>query len=212
MKRLARMLPVLALLLLGACATNIRDLRLESVSPIAERELPPVGLIGYEIRRSGGVVAEFSSARDLRRQIARFDGSFFAVVERCAGRTHIEDPPMAASWISHGEFMDEHGLLAQAGSIRLNNSADRAPAEGVPRNGRFFFLLPIHLEGYVTERPTSISGLVARRVFEQDLLRAPDDLCVFARGFAYFQGIWRSNTVVIPYAAIRAALDSAPSP
>jgi hypothetical protein len=211
MKRLARMLPVLALLLLGACATNIHDLRLESVSPIAERELPPVSLIGYEIRRSGGVVAEFSSARDLRRQIARFEGSFIAVLQRCAGRTHIQEAPMERSWISHGKFLDEQGVLADAGSIRSGEQG-RARAAGVPRNGRFFFLLPIHLEGYVTERPTNISGMVTRRVFEQDLLRAPDDLCVFVRSTTYFQGRWRSNTVVIPFAAIRAALDSAPSP
>jgi hypothetical protein len=211
MKRLARMLPVLALLLLGACATNIRDLRLESVSPIAGRELPPVSVIGHDPRRFGGVVAEFSSARDLRRQIARFQGSFFAVVERCAGRTHIDDPPMERSWISHGKFLDEQGVLAEAGRI-LSSERDLGPAAGVPRNGRFFFLLPIHLEGYVREQISSNSGWSSRRVFEQDLLRAPDDLCVFARGFAYFQGIWRSNTVVIPFAAIRAALDSAPSP
>lgn len=199
------------LLLMGACATSINDLQLERVRPIAG--FHPAGRPAEDdFRQSGGVVLEFSSAWDWRRQVARFGSSFFAVVERCAGRTHIEDPGLPRQWISHGEFVDELGVLARAGRGSEADPRRRTPAEGIPSNGRFYFILPVHLEGYAMERTGMRSGWETRRRVDQDLLRAPDDLCVFARGFTYFQGVWRSNTVIIPYADIRAAVDAAPAP
>ena len=199
------------LLLMGARATSINDLQLERVRPIAG--FHPAGRPAeHDFRQSGGVVLEFSSAWDSRRQVARFGSSFFAVVERCAGRTHIVDPGLPRQWISHGEFVDELGVLSRAGRGSEADPIRLTPAEGIPSNGRFYFVLPVHLEAYAMERTGMRSGWETRRRVDQDLLRAPDDLCVFARDFTYFQGVWRSNTVVIPYAGVRAALDASHSP
>lgn len=212
MKRYARMLLIGTLIQFGACAANINDLRLERVVPIAGRELPPTRFTAHDPQSFGGIVAELSSDRDIRRQVAPLGGNLSAVVERCAGRTHIEDRPPPRLWISHGDFADEFGLLADAGSPSASDPRRLGPASGVPHNGRFFMLLPIHLEGYATERPSDVSGWVTRRVVDQDLLRAPDDLCLFARGASHLHGVWRSNTVIIPYADIRAALNPSPTP
>ncbi|MBX9593168.1 MAG: hypothetical protein K2X46_02300 [Roseomonas sp.] len=195
----------MALLVVG-CATDIKDMRLEGVAPIASAEPLPSRFTGEDARRFGGVVATFSSERDLRRHVARFGDSFSAIVERCAGRTHIEDRWLPRQWIGHGDFLDELGVLANAGRGTAEDPWRLGAMAGVPRDGRFTFMLPIDLEAYATERPSDTSGWVTRRVPEQDLSRAPDDLCVFARGWTAFQGVWRSNTVVIPYAAIGAAL------
>ena len=211
MTRLARGTFCCIFLLVGACATNVNDVRLESIRPIAAMQFPNSGDSGDDPRRFGGVVAEFSSAWDWRRQVARFGLSFFAVVERCAGRTHIDDPSRPRQWISHGQFVDELGTLAQAGRGSSGDPRRLSPVAGVPRNGRFYFLLPIHLEGYATERPNNLLGWETRRLPDLDLPRAPDDLCVFARGWTVPDGIWSSNTVVIPYADIRAALDASPA-
>lgn len=208
----ARLLLLGVLMLVGACAANINDLRLEGVRSIAEVELPPTRFTGHDPRSFGGVVAEFSSAWDMRRQVARFGGNISAVVERCAGRTYIEDIFLPRQWISHGDFGDEFGVLAEAGSPSASDPRRLGPVSSVPKNGRFFVLLPIHLEGYATERPNDVSGWVTRRVVDQDLLRAPDDLCLFVRGASHPHGVWRSNTVVIPYEVIRGALESSPIP
>lgn len=140
----------------------------------------------------------------MRGQVARFGGSLSAVVERCAGRTHIEDRPLPRLWISHGDFLDEGGFLAEAGSVNATDAASQTT--------RFHMSLPIHLEAYATERPDDASGWITRRVPDQDLSRAPDDLCLFARGATHLHGVWRSNTVIIPYDAIRAALAPASGP
>jgi len=208
----ARILFIGTLLQFGACAANINDLRLEGVVPIAGRELPPTRFTARDPQSFGGVVAEFSTERDMRRQVARFGGNFSAVVERCGGRTHIEDSPPPRLWISHGDFGDESGVLAEAGSASAIDSRRIGAASGVPQHGRFLVWLPVHLEGYATERPSDVSGWVTRRVVAQDLLSAPDDLCIFARGASLLHGVWRSNTVIIPYEAIRVALESSPTP
>lgn len=201
-----------ALFTLGACGVSDTGLRLERVVAIAEVELPPTPLTRRDPRGFGGVVAEFSSASDWRRRVARHNMNFTAVIERCAGRTHIEDRDYPRQWINHGDFVDDQGILADAGRAIVGDPSRLSGAEGIPQNGRYYLLLPIHLQGYMSDRPSESSGWVVRRAPDQDILHAPDDLCVFARGAAYFRGVWRSNTVVIPYAAIRAALDASPSP
>jgi hypothetical protein len=72
--------------------------------------------------------------------------------------------------------------------------------------------LPIPLQTFARQQPIDGAGYVVRSVIYHDLRRNSDDLCVFARGWTYFQGVWRSNTVIIPYADIRAALNPSPTP
>jgi hypothetical protein len=206
---LERTLLLVALMIVAACASDIDDLRLESVRPIEAVELPPTLALGVDPRRFGGIVAEFSTEQDLRAHAARSSASFRAYVERCAGRTHIEDTMFPRLWISRGDFSDDLGVLAEAGRPIGTDPLRVGPVAGVPREGRFFVLLPIHLMAFAWERQNDNSGWTIRRVAERDVLQAPDDLCVFARGASYLEPVWRSNTVVIPFAAIRAALDAA---
>ncbi len=200
-----------ALFLLAGCATDISDMRLESVRPIAGMQFPTNGP-EHGPQSSGAVVAEFSSERDVRRQVARFGDSFFAIVERCAGRTHIGDPVWGTERVGHGDLADDLGVLAQAGRGSATDPWRVGAVSGVPRNGRFFFQLPIPLQTLARRQPIDGAGYVVRSVIYHDLRRNSDDLCFFARGWTYFQGVWRSNTVVIPYDAIRAALNSSPAP
>lgn len=206
-----RTLLFVALLLLAGCATDISDMRLESVRQISGMRFPTGGP-EHDPQSYDGVVAEFSSERDMRRQVARFGDSFFAVVERCAGRTHIDDPVWGAERIGHGDFFDDLGVLAQAGRGSAADPWRLGAVAGVQRNGRFFFQLPIPSQTFARRQPVDSAGYVVRSVIYHDLRRSSDDLCVFARGWAYFQGVWRSNTVVIPYDAIRTALHSSPAP
>jgi hypothetical protein len=211
MIRRARALLCAALVLLAGCATNIHDMRLESVRPIAGLHFPYHGT-QRDPERRGGVVAEFSSKRDLRRQIARFGDSFFVIVERCTERGRIEDLGwLTAESVGHGILLDDLGLLAEAGYNSLSEIQRLGAVFGVPRNGRYFFQLPIVMMT-LSRNPPIVDRRVMRGVVYHDLRRDPEDLCFYVRGFTFFQGVWRSNTVVIPYDAIRAALDPSSPP
>jgi len=196
-----------ALFLLAGCATDISDMRLESVRPIAAMAFP-ASEPQHDPQSYGGVVAEFSSERDMRRQVTRFGDSFFAVVERCAGRTYIDDPVWGAERIGHGDFVDNLGIMSQASCGSSADPLRLGAVSGVPRNGRFFFQLPIQLETFARQQPINGAGYVIRSIIYHDMRRNSDDLCVFARGWTYFQGVWRSNTVVISYDAIRVAINT----
>jgi hypothetical protein len=206
----ARTLLWAVLFLLAGCASDISDMRLESVRPVPEMRLPTGG--PAHDSRSDGLVAEFSSKRDLRRQVAHFATSFFVFVERCEGRTLIGDPVWGAERIGHEGFFDELGELREAGRGSVADPRGVETASGVPRNGRFFFKLAIPSQTFARRQPIDSAGYVVRSVIYHDLRRNSDDLCVFARGWNYVQGVWRSNTVVIPYADIRAALNPSSAP
>jgi len=207
----ARTLLCFALLLLAGCATNISDMRIESVRTVPGMRFPTGGP-EHNSQSDDGVVVEFSSKRDLRRQVARFGDSFFAVVERCEGRTHIDDPVWDAERVGHEGFFDDLGVLVEAGRGSAADPLRLGAVSGVPRNGRFFFQLAIPLQTFARQQPIDGVGYVVRGVIYHDLRRNSDDLCVFARGWTYFQGVWRSNTVVISNDAIRAAINSSPGP
>ena len=99
------------LLLMGACATSINDLQLERVRPIAG--FHPAGRPAeHDFRQSGGVVLEFSSAWDWRRQVARFGSSFlqWSNAARDAPTSWIpascgNGSAMANSWMNWASFL-----------------------------------------------------------------------------------------------------------
>lgn len=213
MTRTARILPCAAvLLLLAGCATNVSDVRLERVVPITGMELPSSGFTARDPESLDGVIAEFSSTRDLRRQVARFSDGFVAVVERCAGPTGTGGPVWEGELIGYDGFSDEFGKIRDAGRAIGADPRHLEAAYGVPRNGRFFFQLAIPARTYARRQPIDSAGYVVRSVIYHDLRRDTDDLCVFGRGWSILQGVWRSNTVIIPYGAIRAALAPASGP
>jgi hypothetical protein len=212
MTRQGRLALLLAPLLLGGCVTDFYDLRLERVLPVEAVELSPDPPYPWQNRQhfSGGIVAEFSSERDMRRMAGRSSTSFQSLVEPCAGRSHTEDTFYPAVGFSSGDFFDEFGYISDAGQFVPSSWREVSPPVGVPRDGRFFVKLPISLRAFVSVRD-EYGQLSSERKPELDLPLAPDDLCVLARGAPMIWLPWRSNTVVIPFAAIRAALDVAPA-
>jgi hypothetical protein len=206
----ARALLCAALVLLAGCATNIHDMRLESVRPIAGMHFPNHGT-ALDPERRGGVVAEFSSKRDLRRQVARFADNFSPIVERCAEDARLDNVGWGAESIGDGNILDDLGFLVEDGYRRGYEMRYLGVVSGVPRNGRYFFQLPIAMMSLSLHQPI-VDRRVMRGVVYHDLRRDPEDLCFYVRGFTFFQGVWRSNTVVIPYDAIRAALDPSSPP
>lgn len=211
MKSLARLLLIGALVQLGACATNIEDMRLERLTPVTATNAPPPRYPGDDFGQFGGIIAEFSSARDMRRQTAWSETNLYPVVARCAGRTHLDDHQRHEGQIGSGDFFDDFGVLADAGRYPEVDAGRMAPTEGERRNGRFFFRMQIHMTTYARRRPSAIMDPTSIFIYH-DLRRDQDDLCIYARGGHFLGFIWLSNTVVIPYAAIREALDSAPAP
>ncbi|WP_291295414.1 hypothetical protein [Elioraea sp.] len=155
-------------------------------------------------------MAEFSSQRDMRRMPGRSSTTFQGRTEPCAGRPHTEDMFYPAVGFRAGEFFDECGYIRDAGLSVLPGPRELSPAEGVPRDGRYLVMPPISLRAFVSVRDER-GTLRRENQPELDWQRAPDDLCVLARGAEFMWIPWRSNTVVIPFAAIRAALDAAPA-
>lgn len=186
-------------------------MRLESVSPVTARNTPPRTYYGFrEPLEGGGVMVEFSSTQDMRRAAARSGASFFAFVQRCAERANIDDLRLL-EWkqgVAKDNFIDEFGFLADADKPSLPNWKHIGETAGKPREGRFYFRLQIYL---ITngEWEKNADGTFERGIYH-DLRRDHEDLCVYARGTTSLFVVWRSNTVVIPYQAIRAALDAPP--
>jgi hypothetical protein len=149
------------------------------------------------------VVAELSTASDLRGLMPRTSlHTFFGITLRCA---ELASPGDEADWspnrIAAGFFTDSIGPLPPS---------TRDPPGGVlPRSdGRFLYSLPIARLSYAREQPRTAEEFERNPNIFHDLRRDADDICVYGRGWTFLRGVWRTNIVVIPYPAIRAALDA----
>ncbi|MBY0337189.1 MAG: hypothetical protein K2X11_11285 [Acetobacteraceae bacterium] len=179
----------LALAVLAACAPGVEDLRLEEVRRTtgADRRL-----LAADPRMSGRieavpVVAEVSSRHDMRRA-ARGYVEDILLIAKCDGRealgTGFDDPRL----IGTSRIYDRHGPVWE----------DRAAVPlGDPR---YRYLMPLRLFLGDDGGVGNVGGGAATRVV------AAGDVCVVGRAVNYLRGIWRTNTVVVPHAMIRAAL------
>lgn len=194
-------LPFLLLVLLGACSTDIRDVRLEGVRPAARAAIP-TRVVESDPPRLDGVVVDFSSAHDLRHHVARFSDTVGADRERCRGRTHIDDRPAGDERLAGSGVWDSFGFLIDAGRPNPRNPAASAPIAGVRVDGRYLFSIHLPLVVNVVDSASfAVRG-------QHDLRRDLDDLCVFVSGARMFVGNrWRTNTIVIPNQLIQNALE-----
>lgn len=196
-------LPLLLAFVLTACSPEIGDLRLEGVRPLTPSDRFETYLGPWS---SEGLVAEFSTRSDLRQLMpATGFNTFFAHALRCTGLTH----PNAATddseaRIAAGFFTDSIGSLPP--------STSDPPGGVLPRSdGRFLYSLPIARLSYAREQPRTAEEFERNPNIFHDLRRDQDDICVYGRGWTFLRGVWRTNIVVIPYPAIRGALDASTS-
>ncbi len=193
------MTPHLAIALLvplvAACAPHVDDLRLDALRPPHVGQLvsdgspvplaPPVPII----------VADLSTTRDLRALASSHASAAYVHVVLCRGRTHIGRQDARFDIVGTGPWRAEPAAAGQLTSA----SADM----------RFRYSVPILLRqvGGIY----SGDGLGERSYADVDLRRDPVDLCLFI-DTTNFGPQWRSNTVVIPADAIRAAVTAAAPP
>ena len=198
MIRLCRSGPVvlLAFLLAGCVPASVHDLSLDGVyPPRADQRL---------IRRADnsrsleiGAVAVLSTRSDLRRYISRSD-NFRVYLVRCEGRMHVVDEAPWGPLVDHAGLQDEVGISAP----------NERQSEG--RSAWFTYTLPIGLVTDAWETRSGAANQVSSWSAHHDLGQDRSDLCVYARGAVMLLGTWRTNTVVIPHEAIRAALAGTP--
>lgn len=197
-----------ALVASGCGSAPVRDLRAEAVRPAfledyrrsaRDSSWPPL-----EAKRSpgplAGVVVELSTTVDLRRRSARL-GAVYAWAERCLGRTKL------AGWAELAPL--PAGFLADSfGNVndRERDAAAVAAVGGAPMRYTMI-LLRQRLQGPPPNPPGSGMSPPLPPV---DLRLDREDVCVFIEGTQFPFAPWRSNTVVIPHAAIRAALGGDP--
>ena len=183
--------------MLAACVpANVHDLALEGV----HRPRPEQRRIArhpFSGDRIIGVVAMLSTSRDLRQQGGENSDSFTVRLTRCEGRTHVPD---REPW---GPLVDHAGLYDERGAPILDPLAGQ---DELPHPTRFTYWLPISLVTLARESRLGAEGRLSQWSVDHDLRNDTADLCLYARGAVMLLGTWRTNTVVIPRAAIRAAV------
>jgi hypothetical protein len=181
----------------AACAPRIDDLRLEAIQP------PHIGHLGQpsdidfpELRRPI-IVATLSTARDLRFLGTRRAVGVHVNVVVCHGRTQISRREGDTDIVVAGQLRHEPDSGVPSPPLE-----ERPP----PASGRFSYSVAINLRqtGGISRSET----LGDRSYAELDLMRHPVDLCLVIDS-VNFGPRWRTNTVVIPAEAIRAAIAAA---
>ncbi len=146
------------------------------------------------------IVAELSTTRDLHRLEARHSNGSYVDVVLCRGRTHVTRQDVRTGIVLSGHWRAEDDSA--------DPSRPRSVAE-VRIDGRYRYSVAIRLRQ--ANRIARIEGLYDRSFAEVDLMRDPVDLCLVIDS-VHMGPRWRSNTVVIPAEAIRAAVAAAAPP
>jgi hypothetical protein len=200
---------LVAIALLPACTTHIEGVRLESVRPATAADLPAVST-SRDAHRWGGVIVGFASERDLRREIARSTADVpWLIVEPCAARRPDRTGRDDDRRLLTGPLFDELGELLWAGRRMATGFIE--PSEGVRFDGVYRFRAQIGRVTFARDQPVR-DGFVVRSIIRHDLGRDEVDLRATVMAWNPFGRNLRTNTVVIPHALIRAALDAAPEP
>ena len=185
-------------LLAGCALPGVNDLRLEGVRRPTPELLADLNNDYMAPRIDIGVVAELSTTTDLRHRIGADAAAFHAIVVRCEGRSHIPDEHPIGPLIAAADLRDRHGPLYRR-------------ARGDETGARHTYWLPIALVTTAHDSRLTSTGAGRSWSVAHDLRRDTEDLCLYLRGTTHFiLAIWRSNTIVIPREAVRAALAGTP--
>jgi hypothetical protein len=186
------------LILMGlqiGCARSVTDLQLDSLSPPHTR----TSWSGFP--RTGApspvIVAELSTSSNLRDRATFPADSVFPYLAVCQGRTRISESDRDVAMVLRGPLQDNRGIVHD-----LVPSTEWPP----PIDGRYRYRVAFHLRQQ--GREDRREGQPAFSLAELDLIRNPVDLCLYVDS-THFGPRWRTNTVVIPAEAIRAAITAA---
>lgn len=190
---------VLAAPLLGGCVvtrTVVHDLALEGVRLPTREERTRIREDQMSRSWDSGVIVLLSTRHDLRQEAARRNSAFQIMVALCEGRVHLPDTGTQGPLLYHASLWDRRGRVA-----------DPVAQDAVPAtpDGRHVYWLPIDMRTRANVS-TDGTGAVMSYSRDHDLRRDRGDICVYGRGPRWPTSIWLTNTVVIPDAAIRAAL------
>jgi len=178
----------------------VTDLRLDGLSRPYIVNFRPQSIAPDPYLIRPAIVAELSTSRDLRELAARPGTGASVELVLCNGRSHITDGERRFGRLLAGDLRDELEFI--------DNQQPRSDWPQ-PIDGPYRYSVAIVLRQQGRESHTE--GFVAYSLAEFDLMRNPVDLCLFLDSYGYGP-LWRSNTVVIPAAAIRAAIDAARPP
>jgi hypothetical protein len=201
MRRLPRFAALVLAGLVAACgAHDVTDLRLDGLSRPHIVDFAPGYLRPGPDTVRLGIVADLSTSRDLRDLTSGPAGRGVSVhVVTCAGRTHVTLRETRFDAVREGDLRDDLEFV--------NN---RQPRSDWPPaiDGRYRYTAAIVLRQ--PGRQQISLGVLSHSTADIDLARAPVDLCLLLQ--SYGGRVWRSNTVVIPADAIRAAVTAATPP
>lgn len=175
---------------------SVSDLRFESVRSPSETELEAARNLLAPRERADeplGATALVSTSEDLRARL-RSSAGVYVEAERCGGGAGRGTGERANAVGALGLF-DERG--------RLDRTASHAPTHSPGRRTYGVFLWRRTATGTVRDSRT---GRALTSWADADLARDREDICVRITAVFFLGSPWTSNTVVIPHAAIRAAL------
>ena len=186
---------------LSACnmpnAPEVTDLRLEGITPPQTVNLAgPSGATSPQYTQPV-IVVDLSTARDLRYLAVHHADSTGVHVVLCRGRSRITERDLNVDVVAIALLLDAGGFIT--------DTLPRAEWPGAT-DGRYRYRVPIRLRGQRMEDLRE--GVLRFSLAEFDLMREPVDLCLMIDTTGD-DPRWRSNTVVIPADAIRAAVSTA---
>ncbi|MBW6398700.1 hypothetical protein KPL78_12625 [Roseomonas sp. HJA6] len=198
-------LPHLVLLtltgLLTACGVpDVTDLRLDGLSPPHIVNLRPEFMTPDPRFIRAAIVAELSTSRDLRELATNHAIGTNAYVVLCYGRSHIIREERRFDVVLIDRLRDELEVVSNR-----RPRSDWPP----PIDGRYRYSVAIGLRQQGREDRSD--GRLEYSLAELDLMRDPVDLCLVVDTVGYAPR-WRSNTVMIPPTAIRAAVATGTPP
>ena len=188
--------------LLAACGVpDVTDLRLDGLSPPHIARITPYFSSPRPSDVRPAIIVELSTASNLRILAIDHASAAYVYIVTCQGRTHIPDSERNVDFVVDGRLQDTLGVV--------DDSLQPRAEWPQPIDGRYRYTVAINLRQQGREERSE--GRVTFSRAEFDLMRDPVDLCLWI-DTSNFGPRWRSNTVVIPAAAIRAAIDAAQPP
>lgn len=177
---------------------NPSDLQLTGLEVIDLRNQPDASILGGSPEPRRGLVIRFTTSIDLVRFAHRHENSLDPVASLCATSAHNRQKVLFT-------LLDVFDALGRVASRQGPGGAGEPL--GVPANatGRYDYYAYLVLASTVAFR-----GAQSRDIYiAYDLERDPRDVCFRLQGGNILGADFTTNTIVIPAATIRAALDRA---
>ena len=192
---------VLLLPLLPVTACGTAQFRLEQIGPASS--LPPQIVLDMRYRSSPvGIVVRLSSESDLFVPNNGF-GEIYLAAELCPALERRRP------WWNGDRFRLDHGGIIDELGRSLEGRRHDSPAPRRP-DGRVNYWIPIRAYTPRLDFNDGSKRLTWQLFAEHDMRREPRDICITITDVAMLREPRFSNTLVIPAAAVSAALAAGP--